>query len=51
MASYKAQIILIKINVLSGWKFLCFMVKNLINFFLTRKLDKNLGQKGDVWSQ
>ena len=48
MASYKDQIILIKINVLSGWNFLCFMGKYLIKFFPTRKVDKNSGQKGDV---
>ena len=46
MASYKIQIIVIKINVLSGWNFLCFMVKYLIKFFShTQSWRKSLGKK------
>ena len=45
MASYKIQIIVIKINVLSGWNFLCFMVKYLIKFFSHAKLIKTTDKK------
>ena len=48
MASNKPRSFSIKINVLTGRNFLCFMVKYLIKFFLSRKVDKNRGQKGDV---